>query len=745
MAIFDVFQRAMDAGDNAGGDDADASVASESQHTIQGPSAVETLLGQTLAKSNTTLDSTHSTTRPRAKAPASILGAVDCKNQEIVRLQHSLTELKTAHQARELQLRATKGELDNARHALSEKFVEYSRLRDEIKSVRKTMAREHQSIIYRKDIELFALRKGNEQKERNIAERDTRLEIVAREQRATLQAKDTQLRMLYERLAIMERQADPKFGNDMKFEDSSSDGDHALEVRLLRVRKGRKSPTAEDEKDMIIAKLQEDLAAASKTAEKIVDQQAELQRAWDMAKKIQAALNEERGNHAQTKTQLQTAATETEDDAHASAQADSSGRLPTIEEHDQNELESMFDTAQQDNLRLYTEVESLDKRLRDANARMFAAEKDAETLKEQVRLEQAINQDMEAARPSMVHRVHFQRMEGQLKDCQSALAAKEKEIGALKFTAAEKDQELKDQQIELDAAAKFHTQDQDEIEQLKLSLSEIRIANEKLMRDHERLASHRARHRVISAEHISARSSGATLIPFDSTSPTNSSDSAPVEAHQEPVPVIPAFVEKERQNSIQQTPEQCLRKQTPTPREQPSMISNDTPPAELRAPSALKVSKRKSMGLMDLMKRMVKKEKDTDVQEQPNKLVSEEKERERQRHVTADKNRNAMLRPKTAASELASTTPLLSNKQPDVEMRRPTTSALPKNVKPDMTRRITSRYYATQSTDNILADNILRPQTPAGDLKAVVKDESERPSSRAGRGTSTKLKRRSLF
>lgn len=727
MGTFDVFQHALDAGDDAGTSGGD-----ESQRPTPNPPASETLLGHTQVHSDITGGLNHSTARLGEEASVSILGAIDCNNQEIVRLQHSLTELKTANIAKELQLRNTQAELDNARHALSERFVEYTRLRDEIKTVKQTMAREHQSVVYRKDIELFALRKGNEQKERNIAERDARLGVVTREQKAMLESKDAQLKMLYERLAFLERQARSNSISDMRSEDSSSDGDHALEVRLLRVRKGKKSSTTEDDKDGVIAKLREDLAAATKTAEQVVNQQAELQRAWETAKKIQIALNEEKGNHTQTKMQLQEATTKLEGELQTRSRAASASRLPTIEENEQNELESMFDTAQQDNLRLYAEVGLLEKRLCDANARMFTAEQEVESLKEQLRLEKAINADMETARPSVVHRVHFQRMEGQLKEIQDAFSAKEQEVKALKAAITEKNQQLKDTQIELDAAATFHTQDQDEIDQLKLALSEIRIANEKLIREHERLASYRARHRLLSAEHLSARSSGSTLIPLDPSSRTSSSDFARTEARLEPVPVVPAIIEQERSSSIQETPKRHLRKQPSTHRETVNMISNDIPPAQLRIPSNSKTSKRRSMSLKGFMKRMVKKEKDTDVQEQPNKPVTEEKEKEkeRQKHALADKNRNMMMRPKTSSSETAPTKPLLVNRLPEVEVRRPTTSTLPKNIRPEMKRRSTPRYYATLSKDDIL-----RPQTSAGELKAPI-NGSERPSNRMSLGTS---------
>ena len=198
-----------------------------------------------------------------------------------------------------------------------------------------------------------------------------------KQQRITLELKEAQLSVLKERMAAMERQASPRFAQGAMFEENGS-GDHALEVRLLRIKKGRRSLSgSEEDKDAIIEQLKRELAAATRTVEDIVNQQAELQRAWNISKKIQNALKEERERHDQTKVCLQEASAELEEaqaGRRRSRSDPSTGRLPTIEENDQNELEAMFDTAQQDNLRLHSEVVALDKRVREANSRVFLAE-----------------------------------------------------------------------------------------------------------------------------------------------------------------------------------------------------------------------------------------------------------------------------------------------------------------------------------------------------------------------------------
>ncbi|KAH7355912.1 hypothetical protein BKA66DRAFT_257424 [Pyrenochaeta sp. MPI-SDFR-AT-0127] len=709
MVAFDVFQRSSD--DEAAG----ATECDESKIQRQKPSVIETPLAQTnssLGKSDCASVLKKEIFEPGAHGPtlASQSGVLDTKpaptdskDREIVRLQSTLTQLRTANKAKEVQLRSAKEELHNARETLNQTFAEYSSLREELKTVKQVLGRDHQAIVYRKDIELFALRKGNEQKEKYIKERDAKLDDMYRQQKATIEVKDAQLKLLKDRLSFMDRQASPKFGHETKPEE---DGDHALEVRLLRIRKGKRSPETEEEKDALIAKLQEDLAAATKAADAVVNQQAELQRAWDISKKIQASLKEEREQHAQTKEQLQELTVKLSEAESQGRLQDISGRLPTIDEdeHDTKELEAMFDTAQEDNLRLYAEVEALEKRLRDANVKLFAAAQDMENLREQVRLERAINDDMETARPSVVHRVHFQRMEGQLQESREALAAKQDEIKLLKSTIADKDQHAKDLKGEVDAAIGFHTQDQDEIERLKQSVTELQATKQQLMLDHERLASQRTRQRVVSADRTSARSSDERT-PVESLSP------------------MPVVVESKSNESIQMTPRRHLRSES-TPNRW-SLISNDVPPPELRETKAMR---RKSLGLKDLMKRIVRKDTEADkvVETKAARDEASDLDRSRMRNALAPKEKNLFLRPKTA-------TPLSALAKPVTQEATHIPATTANSARPPNSRKNTPRYYATQQ-----AKDDERPKTSTG-------DDAVRPVSRRSWAATNKLKRRSIY
>ena len=593
MVSFDVFQRALDG---------DATGNSESQHqNTTTPSAVETLLEQThtlLTESQIVDLPRRSLSRSQKGDPTSIIGPYDSKDREIVRLQWSLTDLQTANKAKDLELRLTQQELLNAKDALTKSFADISALRNDMKTMKQTLGKDHQAIIYRKDIELFALRKGNEQKERYMQEKDAQYNDTSRQQRATLELKEAQLKVLKERLAAMERQASPKFAHDARFEENGS-GDHALEVRLLRVKKGRRSlPGSEEEKDAIIEQLRRELAAATRTADDVVNQQAELQRAWDISKKIQNALKEERERHEQTKASLQEASAELEEtqSGRKRSRSDPSGRLPTIEENDQNELEAMFDTAQQDNLRLHMEVETLDKRVRDANARVFLADQEIEALREQLRLEHAINEDMETARPSVVHRVHFQRMEGQLKESRDDLTKKEAEVLKLRSTLADKDRQLETLRADMQAAMRKSESVRDEIEQLKQSVVDLQVAKERLTQDHERLVAQRSRPRIPSAEYISARTSGATLINEHSPPPRlTPSDDAP------PVPVAP-MLGSPILGSVQQRDTARLHRRNHSDTQRHS-LTDQTAPADMRH-----AKRRSGLGLRDMVKRIVKKD-----------------------------------------------------------------------------------------------------------------------------------------
>jgi hypothetical protein len=430
MVSFDMFQRAMDW---------DAKMTDKS-HSSRASSVAETLM--TRSRSAQTANGSQTDTSSESGASESDSSTEESK-EAMVRLQGALVDLKTANRVKEGLLRRTREELKNARETLNQTFGEYCSLRDEVKNIKQNLAREHQAVVYRKDIELFALRKGNEQKEKYIKEHDAKLEEVFEQQKSTVDLKDTQLRMLKERLTFLERQSSPRFSQEF---EEAMDGDRPLEVRMLRVKKAAthdgsvtstETRNADEEKDAIIAekdvklaekdaamiekdaaiaRLQEQLDAIRRTADEVVNQQAELSRAWGVVKKVQGSLKDERRLHTQTREQLQELTVRFEEEEQKS-RINPVGRLPTIAE-DKDELESMFDKAQEDNLRLNAEMEGLEKRLRDANSRMFNAEQEVTSLREELRLqlENAKPAEPKPARPSVVHHVHLQRMESQLKE-----------------------------------------------------------------------------------------------------------------------------------------------------------------------------------------------------------------------------------------------------------------------------------------------------------------------------------------
>jgi hypothetical protein len=424
MVSFDMFQRTLEW-------DLNAKTVDKSILSSRTPSATETPMTRTRSV-HPGLASPDFQNSPIGTSDCQIVadsapGASDYQStvvdprEEIVRLRGALTDLKTANRAKEVLLCRTKEELKTARETLNGTFAEYCSLRDEMKNVKQNMTRDHQAVVYRKDIELFALRKGNEQKEKYIKEHDTKLEEVFQQQKATVELKDAQLKMLKERLESISRQSNPRFGHDY---EEPKEGDHALEVRLLKVKKAARhsednhlvtsDAQSVEEKDVIIASLREQLVVTRKAADEVVNQQAELSRAWEVVKKVQATLKEERRLHTLSREQSQELAAKLDEEQQRS-RLNPISRLPTIEE-DKDELEAMFDKAQEDNLRLYVELEALENRLRDANSRMFNAEQEANALRQQMQLEKATTNRSGTARPSVVHHVHFQRMEGQLEE-----------------------------------------------------------------------------------------------------------------------------------------------------------------------------------------------------------------------------------------------------------------------------------------------------------------------------------------
>ncbi|KAL1602338.1 hypothetical protein SLS60_005754 [Paraconiothyrium brasiliense] len=611
-------------------------------HESETPPAVETLSSQTYgAGAQSDMSGSprpvNLTRKHSASNPESLSLSSGSKDAEIDRMHKRLAESRMTEKARDIDLKRTKADLNNARATLTETFAEYASLRDELKTMKQTLGRDHQAVIYRKDIELFALRKANEQKENYIKEREVKLDDIYRQHKAALERKDTELRNVKERMLFLERQTSPKFQTDDKVDSATeSDSQGALQIKFLRV-KGRNSTEVDDqtldEKDDEIAKLKTELAGAVAAGDALSNAQIELRRAWDATSEVQQALNDERRQHVQNQEKLREAALQIEELTN-NAQRPSPTRLDTIEEQNAQELEAMFNTAQQDNSRLYGEVEALEKRVREANARVFMSEQAAEALCEQLRLEKAINDDMETARPSLVHRVHFQRMEGQLKESREKLEDRDEEIKKLQTAATERDAKIEEIRKANEASSSAQTKIQEENERLKQNIKDLESTKEQLMLDHERLARHRARNRTTSAEHTSARSSSATLIHEPPQPPAVT---APAE-EEPPLPARPVSVAPTTptSSSIQGTPERHLRRDPPPNRL--SMISNDVPPVELRH------SRRKSLTLKGLMRKIVRKDEDE---------VADKTAVETPRPKTAltPKDKNALLRPKTAAPD----------------------------------------------------------------------------------------------
>ena len=636
------------------------------------PPAIETLLSQThsiIAKSNIVvplldmMDDTQSMT-DRISGDGVVGGSsVD----EVSKLQRLLTEAKTLEKVKEIELKRVQNDLSNARDTLNETFAEYSNLRDEMKTVKHTIGRDQQAIIYRKDIELFALRKGNEQKENQIKDKESKLEDVHQKYKAALELKDAQLHNLKERIAFLEQHGTREMSDEVKIE-REGDGDHqAIQVKLLRVR-GRNSLETErssEDKDAEIARLKEDLASAAQSCEALAHKQDELRRAWDATYEVQNSLNEEQRIHAKTREQLQEVAIRLEEEMRKGSQKNSPSRLPTIEEQDKRELETMFNTAQQDNLRLYSELDALDRRLREANARIFESDQEVETLREQLRLEKAINEDMETARPSLVHRVHFQRMEGQLKEARDDLESKNDEITRLKMDAATKDAKVKELEQAKDEALLSVSQLQEEGNNFRKTIKDLESTKEQLMLDHERLAQHRSRQRTTSAEHTSARSSGATLITDPIIQVITKSD--------EPLPPRPVTLVED--SSVQATPQSKSKAET----SRVSMISNNIPPPELRG------NRKKRLSLKGFMRKITDRDSGAE-STKASKVKETPKEQPRPKTALAPKDKNALIRPQTAA------VPITKAEKP----MRPQTAAPATTAAPAKENKAPTRYYMAQ-------------------------------------------------
>jgi hypothetical protein len=534
---------------------------------------------------------------------------------------------------------------------LNKARAENAHLRDELQSIKKTIGRDHQAAIYRKDIELFALRKANQQKEDHIKERETKLESIYRQHRATLDQKEARIRALEHRITSC-AQTEIQETRDVTCCDGNNERQAAVQVKLLRI-KGRKSQEEDrelEEKRLEISKLKEDITALQNGSDNYTRLQDELRRAWDATHETQSTLNEERRNHAHTINMLQEATIRLEEEIRKS-QKSSPARLPTIEESDKQELEAMFNAAQQDNLRLYAELETVEKRLREANQRVSADEQELEAVREQLRLEKAINADMETARPSLVHRVHFQRMEGQLKEARAALEIKEDEIKQLKATVIAKESQVATLKAAMDTERNGRTALKSELERVKESVVELETTKKQLMLDHERLARLRSRNREVSKDMESSRFSGATLI-MDPSNPVQHTTTAwASRAELElPVPVPPAVVADE--STILTIDETPVEASTPDPAPAPVSAESKASKIPDRIPHSPTLipftdnrrSRRKSLTLKGFMRRMAGKEAK---EGKSDKFKDDKKDA----GALAPKDKNASIRPRTSAAQ----------------------------------------------------------------------------------------------
>lgn len=645
--------------------------------------------------------------------------ADDIKDKEILRLQRTLTEAKTTNRARESQLRVAKEGLKNAREALNETFAEYASVRDELNTVKQVLGRDHQATLYRKDIEIFALRKMNEQREKSLADRDNKLKELESQHKADMERKEEQMKLLTDRLQSASCQ-------------DRDDGEQALEVRLLKVKKGRKSFEMEDEKDVLISQLQDSLAAAEKSAEAVVNKQAELQRAWDITKKIQNTLKEERDRHTQTREQLQGVMAQlSQENEYGQSYANMGRRLPTIEEdeHGRSELEAMFEAAQEDNVQLKSKVRLLEKRLQDANAKIFSAAQEADALRVQIRFEQNCKADMEKARPSVIHHVHLQNMEDHVKELQRELGAKDEEIRRHKKSIVQIDRYVGRLRREIDAAIGYHTEDQDEIERLKEIIAELQSTNNDLAINHEQTATGRTRRRSSTAKNPLSPTSDVSFIRKLNPS-SRDATSTPRYA---PASTMPPVIVATAPRLSGQPPAHHKGRRGSAKED---VRSNGYPTTELETSANSneeKSARRTSLGLRDIMKKITRKDHDdpipthTSPSEQMNILLPGRSEREDSRYSRA--STTTTPRP-TTANASALPEPI----RPVTGQPVPAITSVPHKTHPSNPRRSSMKYYTTASD---VVDE--RPLTAAGSK------ESSAPKRRSwGASVQTKLNRRSL-
>ncbi|KAF2280466.1 uncharacterized protein EI97DRAFT_123975 [Westerdykella ornata] len=490
-----------------------------------------------------------------------------------------------------------------------------SDLEEETRKIKQAIARDHQAVVYRKDIELFALRKALQHKEGLLREREAQLEDAYRQRNMALEQKETYVRALKDRIATYEGMDQPK--SDSLNPGSGDEQCAAVQVRLLHI-KGRNSQEHTrfmEEKDLEIARLRQELATFHNGSEGMKSLQEELRRAWDCTQQTQNTLIEERRKHTQTKHKLREMAIRLDEELRKS-QKNSPSRLPTIQESDKQELEAMFNAAQEENLRLHSERDSLEKRLREANGRLFSIQHELEVLRKQLRLEKSVHEDMETARPSLVYLVHFQRLEGQLKEVRNLLDERDHQLERLAETASTKQKQLEETKAAKNAAEATCSAMQAELERLKNYTCQLETTKEQLMHDRERFAHNRLRKRDVSKDIEGARFSGATLT-VDPLSHEFSS------AHREPTPPLPSHpttVTTQATGLIQST------SAVPTPRDHhKANTTNDSATMSTvlspALPSHTKHSRRKSITLKSLIRKVTRKDS-TKVSAEPTNIVS---------------------------------------------------------------------------------------------------------------------------
>ncbi len=617
------------------------------------------------------------------------LTATDHKDKEIVRLQTTITELKTTLRAGEVQLRIVKEELESARSALNATYSEYSKLRKEIQIAKQKVGSDYQNTLYRKDIEMFALRKANEQKDNQIQEFIAKVQEIQRQQRIITESKDAQLRVLANRLTFKDQQSKPE-------SESLDTSDQAVEVRLLKVTNNRNSSELKREnKDATIAKLKEQLAMANRASQVVVNQQAELQRAWDFANDVQNALRGERQRHSQTSEQLQELTVKmAEQENQRSSQISLDSRLPTINEdgHDQTELEAMFDAAQKENLRLHAEVEQLGKQLRDVTNKLFSVEQDNHALRDQVRFGNGMGDDVQIDPIIGEHRARFYRLESQLKETEEAVVNKTATIEQLEKKIAQKDDYIKDLKEEVDAAIQFHTQDQDEIESLRQIVAKLEAAKEQLLLDHERLASHRSRQSDLTTDGANQRLSGATFtVDASSQCGSDSNETNQVEVP----PPMPVLVEATSREDARPTSKQHVKSGSTSNRQTVILADAERSDGVVEE----KATRRMSMRLKGMMRKIGKKNTAALDEQATIKRTASEKKGEkgsaRVKSLVIPKNNDDIA----ILPETTSPTHVAIQMVTEQSVQSPFSPSVSQSIRPQSARPRTTRYYSTQDVD----------------------------------------------